>query len=273
MLSLLSGVADAAGRRRKPNLSLGKVLDTLNLIPKASEIESTLNRLQSKPLLQDMTCDMAVDRLYMNLNTSDAFGSIFYVLVNGWYLGNWGDYGSCLSDATYGQYIMTTISGDYDQKNKPLFTRGAYGKYSNFTTRLGLCMPKQCKEADLEAMNEKYINMSLAANWTNPRVTYRFSSRDDAAMMAQPASAGLSIVLAAIIILMVLGIAGTIVELTRIGDKPNLDYKRLDPVSKFVSIKQYEQVALKRKKPWAQSSLIFSALHNFMSLSKQPRAY
>jgi len=30
---------------------------------------------------------------------------------------------------------------------------------------------------------------------------------------------------------------------------------------------------LKRKNPWAHYTLIFSALHNFMSLSKQPRAY
>jgi len=79
---------------------------------------------------------------------------------------------------------MATVHGDYDQKNKPLFTRGAYGKYSNFTTRIGLCMPNQCKEADLEAMSEKYINMSLAANWTNPSVTYRFASRDDTALMS-----------------------------------------------------------------------------------------
>ena len=89
-----------------------------------------------------MTCDQAIDQLYLNLNTSDAFGTVFYVLLNGWYLGNWGDYGSCLADATYGQFIMATVHGDYDQKNKPLFTRGTYGKYSNFTTRLGLCMPK-----------------------------------------------------------------------------------------------------------------------------------
>ena len=122
-------------------------------------------------------------------------------------------------------------------------------------------------------MSDKYINMSLAANWTNPSVTYRFSSRDDEKMMSQPASAGLSLVLGAILIMMTLGIAGTVIELTRIGDVAGLDYKRLDPVSKFVSIKQYDQIALKRKKPWATNFLVFSALHNFMSLSKHPRAY
>ena len=85
-------------------------------------------------------------------------------------------------------------------------------------------MPKQCQEADLEAMSDKYINMSLAANWTNPTVTYRFASRDDEKMMSQPASTGLILVLVAIIILMALGIAGTIIELTKIGDIEGLDY-------------------------------------------------
>lgn len=41
-----------------------------------------------------------------------------------------------------------------------------------------------------------------------------------------------------------LGCAGCVIELTHIGDIPELDYKRLDPVSKFVSIKQYEPIAM-----------------------------
>jgi hypothetical protein len=122
-------------------------------------------------------------------------------------------------------------------------------------------------------MNEKYQAMAEAANWTEPYVTYRFSSRDDHQMMSQPGGAGLSIVLATIIILMVLGVAGTCIELTRLGDIEDLDYVRLAPASQFVSIKQYEQLALQRKKPWALNSLVFSALRNYMSLSKQPRAY
>ena len=115
--------------------------------------------------------------------------------------------------------------------------------------------------------------MAEAANWTETNVTYRFASRDDAVLMSQPASTGLSILLVSIIILMVLGIAGTVIEVTRIGDIEDLDYKKLDPIAQFKSIKQYEQLAFQRKKKWAFSAIIFSALHNYMSLSKQPRAY
>ena len=40
-------------------------------------------------------------------------------------------------------------------------------------------------------------------------------------------SAGMTVVVASIIIMMVLGIAGTVIELNKIGDIPDLDYKRL----------------------------------------------
>lgn len=71
---------------------------------------------REKPLLADKTCDDAINALYLNATNFD-FGSIFYILLNGWYLGAWGDYGSCLVDATYGQYILVTIDGDYDREN------------------------------------------------------------------------------------------------------------------------------------------------------------
>jgi len=62
-----------------------------------------------------MPCNEAIEKqLQFNAKKYDVLGSLFYILLNGWYLGNWGDYGSCLVDATEGQYIMATVSGDYD---------------------------------------------------------------------------------------------------------------------------------------------------------------
>lgn len=86
-------------------------------------------------------------------------------------------------------------------------------------------------------------------------------------------TASMSLVIAFIIIMMVLGIAGTCIELYKVGDVPNIDYERLKATSKFVSIAQYEPVLMQRKKPWAQYALIFSCLRNCMHLSKKPRAY
>jgi len=68
---------------------------------------------------------------------------MFYALLNGWYLGQWADYSSCISDATDSQYILATVKGDYSGPFQ--FTRGGIGKFSDgFKTRMGLCFPKQC---------------------------------------------------------------------------------------------------------------------------------
>jgi len=124
---------------------------------------------------------------------------------------------------------MVNITGTYSSK-KPLFTRGAFGKYSNFSTRVGLCMPVECNETDLAKLNPYYQSMAINAGWENDsllNVSYRFSSRDDTVQASQPMSAGMTVVVASIIIMMVLGIAGTVIELNKIGDIPDLDYKRL----------------------------------------------
>ena len=43
------------------------------------------------PALADLSCDDMVNHLILNLD----FHAAFYVLVNGWYLGQLGDYASC----------------------------------------------------------------------------------------------------------------------------------------------------------------------------------
>jgi hypothetical protein len=81
-----------------------------------------------------------MDELLLRL---PAFGSMFYALLNGWYLGQWADYSSCLTDADDSQYILATVTGNYTGPME--FTRGGTGKFSDgFSTRMGLCFPKQC---------------------------------------------------------------------------------------------------------------------------------
>jgi hypothetical protein len=247
-------------------------LDAFELIPTVEGFNKALPQNRDQPLMSNMTCQDAIDNLYVNATNFD-FGSIFYILLNGWYLGAWGDYGSCLADATYGQYVLVTIDGNYDTEHLALFTRGSIGKYKRFSTNVGLCMPYQCQELDMAEMSPKFVSMAENANWTDVTVSYRFSSRDDVKIHASGTGLGIQIITIFVLTLMGLGVAGTIVELTHIGDQPNLDYSRLAPASKFVSIKQYEPILIQRKKAWAQFALVFSALRNFMHLSKQPRAY
>ena len=58
-----------------------------------------------------------------------AFGSLFYILTNGWYLGQWGDYSSCEYDSVVGAYSLASVQGTYNGTFE--FSRGGYGKYTN----------------------------------------------------------------------------------------------------------------------------------------------
>ena len=117
------------------------------------------------------------------------------------------------------------------------FTRGGLGKYKRFATHVGMCVPYQCNETDMLSMNKHFEDMAAGANWTNVDVSYRFSSRDDTALSNQPSTGAVKFMLVFMIIMLLLSVTGTILELTRFGDIKGIDYKKLDPVAKFVSIK------------------------------------
>ena len=59
--------------------------------------------------------------------------------------------------------------------------------------------------------------------------------------------------------MVLLGIFGAVVELTKIGDIPNLDYRR---VNKLKAKDVYEPLTMQRKKPWAQLVLSLSVIRN-----------
>jgi hypothetical protein len=84
-------------------------------------------------------------------------------------------------------------------------------------------------------MDDNFLRMASNANWTDVKVSYKFSSLDDSEI--KTASIGTSLLTYFILVMMTLGVVGTILELTRLGDISNLDYKRLDKMSRFESIK------------------------------------
>jgi hypothetical protein len=47
----------------------------------------------------NLSCDDAMNQLILQLPSP---GSIFYALMNGWYLGQWADYSTCLADTNNG---------------------------------------------------------------------------------------------------------------------------------------------------------------------------
>ena len=66
---------------------------------------------------------------------------------------------------------MATIEGDYTADYT--FTRGSYGKYIDFSTQMGLCIPKQCSIDNVKsAIEPLLIRYAEEAHWANPTVKY-----------------------------------------------------------------------------------------------------
>ena len=122
------------------------VLDALELIPQITDPKTLIK--------QDQSCSEAVSAILSNLPNT---GSLYYILVNGWYMSEWGDYSTCLADATDAQYVFVTINGNYS--GPALFTRGAQGKYTPFSAKVGMCVPKQCTLDDMKSMDNHFITM------------------------------------------------------------------------------------------------------------------
>ena len=199
---------------------------------------------------------------------------MFYALLNGWYLGQWADYSSCLQDATESQYVLATVKGTYNGNYK--FTRGGVGKYTDgYTTKMGLCFPKVCTEDEVRYFTEELIlGYAKGAGWENPTVDYHMASTDDGDSASEVRTGAVAV---GAILLIALGLcgAGIITELTKCGDKP--DYKdeheaqALYEAAKFRRMAQYDAVLLQRKSDRSSLLLPFSLIRNGVQLNILPR--
>ncbi len=104
-LSPLGAVQAAKGVRRKRRRFDAE--QAVKEMKEAWEETSSSTKIQS----DELNCDQAIDELLLRLPD---IGSIFYALVNVWYLGEWADYSSCLADAADIQYVLATVRGTYD---------------------------------------------------------------------------------------------------------------------------------------------------------------
>jgi len=196
------------------------------------------------PIPDTYNCDQAIDALLLQL---PSFGSLFYALLNGWYLGQWADYSSCLSDATDSQYVLATVSGNYTGPFQ--FVRGGEGKYTNgFTTRMGLCFPKQCTAEEVSYFTKDLIKgYAEGVGWTNVNVSYHMASQYDSEQTNDLMS-GVYGLGGALFVAIGLMLTGTVIEMTRFGDRPEVSAPEMEnalyEAGKFRRLKQYESVLL-----------------------------
>lgn len=202
-------------------------------------------------------------------------GSIFYPLVNGWYLGEWADYSSCLADAKDAQYVMATVTGKY--KGSVDFTRGGIGKYTKgFSTRMGLCFPKQCSLDEVRYFTEDLINTyATGVGWQDVNIAYVAASNDN--QQQSQLSVGALITILIIIIGLLISGSSMFVELSTLGDKHQLKEPQkaelLYEASKFRRLTQYDCILLQRKSPKYQKIIPLSLLRCLIQLNIQPRGY
>jgi hypothetical protein len=88
---------------------------------------------------ENLSCSQAINKI---ITEFPAPGSFFYLLNNGLYLGEYGDYSSCHVACTEGMYMLATANGDYT--GDYFFPRGVQGKYQSYAPQMGMCVPKQC---------------------------------------------------------------------------------------------------------------------------------
>ena len=132
---------------------------------------------------------------------------------------------------------------------------------------IGICVPRGCTEEDMRSLDPKILLLTDRLGWENVIINYTMASNYTSVVLPAMIPDNMSNVLMIILSLFVLlGLAGTIVELTKIGDIPSLNYDVLNPAASFKSTSQYEAVLLQRKKPWAQLSVAFSLLHSARSM-------
>lgn len=172
----------------------------------------TLAKTPGEPI-GDLNCDQAIDEHLLRLPD---IGSLFYPFVNGWYLGEWADYSSCLADAQDSQFVMAEVSGTYNGTVD--FTRGGIGKYTKgFSTRMGLCFPSQCTVEEVDYFTRELIETyATGVGWQGVTVTYTAASKDNAEESKMTTGAAVTLSLLALGLLVAL--FGTGIEVGTIGD-------------------------------------------------------
>ena len=88
----------------------------------------------------NLDCNQALDKI---INGIPNLSSLYYFVTTGYYLGQMGDYTSCVRNSIDSGLFTATVTGDYVGSFP--YARGAFGKYlPNFVTQMGICAPKQC---------------------------------------------------------------------------------------------------------------------------------
>ena len=254
-LLLLGFVAQTAAALKNP-YSLSDLMDVASVLIK-------------EPLpVASLSCEEALSQVFLDLGDDDkSGGTLSFVILNALYPGMWSDYGSCMTDATNGTYVLAKVTGNFTG-DENAYTRGYTSKFQKkMASAIGICVPQGCNHGDMDFLSPKILVQTDRLGWKNVSIEYFMASNFTSQVLPSQIPDNMMNLLIIILVAFVgLGIAGTVIELTKIGDIPSLNYETLNTVSTFKSSYSYDAVLLQRKKPWAVITLAFSLLYNARSM-------
>ncbi len=87
---------------------------------------------------------------------------------------------------------------------------------------IGLCVPRGCNNTeDMQKLDPKVIALAQRLGWTNVTIDYVMASHYTSVVLPASISDSMCNILMIILsVFVLLGLAGTVVELTKIGDIP-----------------------------------------------------
>jgi cbb3-type cytochrome oxidase subunit 3 len=169
--------------------------------------------------IADLSCNEALNHILFSITD---LSNLFFVLSNGLYLGQMGDYGSCMQNSNNGAYFLATLTGEYEGDYP--FARGVFSKYLNtFSTQVGICAPAQCSVENITRAYEPLLTQfATTAQWKNPRITVLAASQD-VTNISHNMDAGKAFSILIFVILFVFVGLATFVHLFSLGDKENAE--------------------------------------------------
>ena len=162
------------------------------------------------------------------------------------------------------------MKGNYIGKN--LFTRGGIGKFHNFSTFMGICIPRQCTQDDLNNYaTEHFKAMAHFASWENVTVEFTMSSADKASMKI---TLGVILMTTFISFMIFMAIVGFVVQSTTIGNQQESKAAKTlrRQQSQLLSNEQDREMLL-RKTPFARLLICFSPIRNLLKLAEPIQIY
>eukprot|EP00347_Sterkiella_histriomuscorum_P012160 403369665 len=180
--------------------------------------------------------------------------------LQGRQLNQYGDMQSCegLNNGFSSQYVLINIQGNHS--NPQFFKLGGKGKYFNYGSQVGICIPISCQSSDIRTLIPYYQHLALTQGYMaqNLSVSFEFPTliANRRSAKSQPV---LFVVYMFLSVLLSVCCLGTIIEVTQLGNRSDIVFRDNSKITKFST---WNKKLLLQKEYWTFFFLAFSFIRN-----------